>query len=231
MTRISRCGLPVTLDASFDCAGHTATPTDIPPLPNMNLAEKNKLNLRIEKNNTISVEYTRAYENARATTAGVGALDVGAPLESFYEYVGNEIELMASSKDVVGAVGPLPNFVILRIAELHMRAVQDNAIDKVNKEKEKSNAAAPVIRALRMVNPVHYSSVLNDTVSTPTVFLESINQKLWPPLHWWADAILRDADRNPLSVPSILYTPKQTCKSSIGTRWRTCTAASNTGLR
>ncbi|KAJ7888983.1 hypothetical protein B0H13DRAFT_1888197 [Mycena leptocephala] len=109
MTQLSRCGLALPLDASFDCTAHTATPADIPALPNMTLAEKNKKNLRIEKSNTDSVAYTRAYERASATIAGVGALDVGAPMEPFYAYEGNEMDFMASSKDVVSAVGPLPS--------------------------------------------------------------------------------------------------------------------------
>ncbi|KAJ7831098.1 hypothetical protein B0H13DRAFT_1915590 [Mycena leptocephala] len=210
MTQFSRCGLPAPLDASFDCTAHTTTPPDAPPLANMNLVEKNKENLRIEKKNTISVDHTRLYEKARATTAGVGDLDVSAPLEPFYAYIGNKIELMASSKDVVSAVGPLPSFVILKIAELHMKTVQDEASEKARKEKDKSNSFVPVIGSLRMVNPVQYSSVLSDVVSIPAIFLESINQKLWPPLHWWADSILRDAERNPQFVPSVPYTPKQT---------------------
>ncbi|KAK7034248.1 hypothetical protein R3P38DRAFT_2772341 [Favolaschia claudopus] len=206
-SQLSRCGQPLPLPANFDCVAYTQIPPSIPPLPNMTLREKNKANTAFEKRNEESVAMTRSFERARASSAGVGSVDVGPPLVALYEYSDSDIELMASSKELVDAVGPLPISVTLKLAEIRLKIVKDTS-EKSRREKEKSPVST--IGTLVMQNPVEYSSVLSEDVHIPNIFLETVNQKLWLPLHWWMDAILRDADRDPQSVPSTTCTPSQT---------------------
>ncbi|KAK7021144.1 hypothetical protein R3P38DRAFT_2533847, partial [Favolaschia claudopus] len=203
-SQLSRSGLTLPLPANFDCVAYTQIPESIPPLPNMTLREKNKANAVLEKRNEESVAMTRSYERARASSAGAGSVDVGPPLVALYAYSDSDIELMASSKELVDAVGPLPISVTLKLAEIRLKIVKDTS----RREKEKTPVS--MIGTLVMQNPVEYSSVLSEDVHIPGLFIETVNQKLWLPLHWWMDAILRDADRDPQSVPSTTWTPSQT---------------------
>ncbi|KAJ6537200.1 hypothetical protein DFH09DRAFT_1400845 [Mycena vulgaris] len=208
MSLLSRCSLLLPLPATFDCAAHTTRPNDIDPLHNMELQEKNVMNLRMEKSNGTSIVLTRTYETARATTAGVGNLDVGKPLEPFFSYTEEENDLLVSSKELAEAVGPLPIFLTQYLAAQRLKTARAEAVDKAKRDKdraekeaEKLKASAPIAGTMLMSNPHDISSVICGPVDIPPVWSVSLSQKVRFPLHCWTDAILRGAIETPHSVP------------------------------
>ncbi|KAF7357876.1 hypothetical protein MVEN_00833800 [Mycena venus] len=217
MVQNSRCGLPLPLTASFDCVAYTTRPADIPALPNMTLPEKNKRNVAIEAGNTKSIDYTRAYEAARATTAGVGALDVGAPLLPYFEYSDDEKAMLVRSSRLVDAVGPLPTYMVEYIVTEQIRVDAEETTEKArvekeraDKEKEKLKANMPIIGTMRKNNPRSISSALSAPVTIPAVFLMTMGHQIMLPLHWFSNNILRKANSNPHSVPMEWITAQQT---------------------
>ncbi|KAJ7644176.1 hypothetical protein FB45DRAFT_861630 [Roridomyces roridus] len=211
---VSRCGLNLPLPPDFDLVAYTTRPADTPSPPNMTLAQRNRENCEIERKNNDSAALTRAYEHARGSTAGVGALDVGPPMLSFYEYPDEDIELLAASPSLVTSSGPIPQYIALQIAKANLKATQEVILEREKREKEKSElekARADVsgLGTRVMLNPVAFSAVLVQDVQVPSLFVETINQRLWPPLHWWADSILLSAERDPQTIPTIMHTPLQ----------------------
>ncbi|KAJ7602675.1 hypothetical protein FB45DRAFT_883021 [Roridomyces roridus] len=180
----------------------------------MTLAQRNRENCEIERKNNDSAALTRAYERARGSTAGVGALDVGPPMLSFYKYPDEDTELLAASPSLVTSSGPIPQYIALQIAKANLKATQEVILEREKREKEKSElekARADVsgLGTRVMLNPVAFSAVLVQDVQVPSLFVETINQRLWPPLHWWADSILLSAERDPQTIPTVMHTPLQ----------------------
>ncbi|KAK6996325.1 hypothetical protein R3P38DRAFT_3222498 [Favolaschia claudopus] len=206
MTQYSRCGLPLPLSPTFDCDQHMNLPANVTAPDNMSLKEQNSLNVAAEKHNERSVTLTRAYQKTRGTPAGE-KLDVGAPLEALYEYKEDDIELLASSKELVDATGPLPTYLVFELAKRHKKNADE---EKRKKEQDRAKPDNSASGALVMRNPIHYSSVTADTFDIPTVFVETVKQQMWLPLHWWRDEILRKAQRDLGSAPWTSHTPKQT---------------------
>ncbi|KAJ7112157.1 hypothetical protein C8R44DRAFT_741862 [Mycena epipterygia] len=210
MSTTSRCSETPLLRADFDFASYTTHPADVAPLHNMDLQELNVKNVRIQAANSASIIQTRAYEAAAGTTAGVGvgARDVGMPLEPFFAYTDEQKNLLVVSQHLVDAVGPLPIHITIHVAQERAKTAALEAIDKakrekehVEKEAEKAKASQPIYGTLVMTNPHPISTSLKAAVVFPPIFVMSLHHKIFFPLHWWEDKILREGVEFSHSVP------------------------------
>ncbi|KAJ6451051.1 hypothetical protein C8R45DRAFT_1113776 [Mycena sanguinolenta] len=214
---ISKCGKTLPLPATFDCASYMTRPADVPPPQNLSLASINRKNCVVEAGNDKSIEETIAYEAARATTAGVGSLDVGAPLQPLYTYSDEQKQQLLHSKELVDSTGPLPPSLVQWMATERLKTAQTAAAEKlrseqerVDKEQERAKACAPILGSMSMDNPVSFSSVTTEEVVIPPIFLMSLKHKIYPALHWWLSDTLRSAVESPHSIPTVHLRAEQT---------------------
>ncbi|KAF8145224.1 hypothetical protein K438DRAFT_1782162 [Mycena galopus ATCC 62051] len=203
MTQNSRAGLPMPLPDNFDCDAHMARPADIEPPAALSPADLNAWNRTVEANNATSIQQTLAFKTARATVAGIGALDVGAPLQPLYAYSDALKKMFLHSKEFVDATGPLPSSLVQWLAMERIKAAGDEIAEKTKRDQEKSKAVGPALGTPVMSKPVSFSSVVDDEVEIPKLFLDSLAQKIYPPLQWWRPSILRTANETPHSVPKM----------------------------
>ncbi|KAF8208154.1 hypothetical protein K438DRAFT_1754890 [Mycena galopus ATCC 62051] len=201
MTQNSRCGLATPLPDTFDCDAHMTRPADIEPPATLSPADLNAWNWTVETNNATSIQQTLAFKTARATVAGIGALDVGATLQPLYAYSNVLKKMFLHSKEFVDATGPLPSSLVQWLAMEHIKAAEDEIAEKAKRDQEKSKAAGPILGTLVMSKPVSFSSVVDEEVEIPEIYLTSLGQKIYPPLQWWRSSILRAAIESPHSVP------------------------------
>ncbi|KAK6995589.1 hypothetical protein R3P38DRAFT_2567184 [Favolaschia claudopus] len=209
MTTTSLSGLPLPLPSTFDFAAYMTTPPEVPAPVGMNLAPKNARNLVIERTNETSLALTRAYQDAAASTAGVGTLDVGAPLLSHFTYTDEEKSLLVASKDVVESTGPLPVYMTIFIATERMKAARADMDEKAKREAERCPSYS-IFGTQLMVNPRIVSAVATGETPIPDIFHVSLHHKIYFPLHWWSDKILRQAFDYPHSIPNTTITAVQT---------------------
>ncbi|KAJ7194599.1 hypothetical protein GGX14DRAFT_678821 [Mycena pura] len=217
MPPTSRCGLALPLPANFDTAAHMLRPADIPAPPDMDLQDINAENVRREKANKASLSFTRAYAAAAASPAGITVEDVGAALEPFFEYSDGDKALLVGSKEAVDATGPLPVYMTLFVAGARIKSAESDAADKAKREQdraardaEKNKAAGPIFGTLLMQNPRLISSAVTATIQIPDLWHVSLLHKIYFPIHWWSDKILRQATDFPHSFPSATISGVQT---------------------
>ncbi|KAK7015778.1 hypothetical protein R3P38DRAFT_2786703 [Favolaschia claudopus] len=142
-------------------------------------------------------------EYAAASTAGVGTLDVGAPLLSHFTYTDEEKSLLVASKDVVESTGPFPVYMTIFIATERMKAARADMDEKAKREAERAAREAEKAKAAR---PTLYSE--RSSWSTHASF--PLSRPIYFPLHWWSDKILRQAFDYPHSIPTTTITAVQT---------------------
>ncbi|KAJ7845641.1 hypothetical protein B0H14DRAFT_3454910 [Mycena olivaceomarginata] len=179
-----------------------ARPADIEPSTAFPPADLNTWNRTVEANNTISIQLTLAFKTARATAAGVGALDVGAPLQPLYAYSDLLNKIYLHSKELTDSTGPLPSSLVQCLAMQRMKDAEDEVAEKTRREQEKAKASAPVLGTLVMSKPVSFSSITDDDVEIPAVCLASLGQKIYLPMQWWNSSILRAANESLHSLPT-----------------------------
>ncbi|KAJ6526118.1 hypothetical protein DFH09DRAFT_1095344 [Mycena vulgaris] len=216
MPTTSRCGLPLPLPDNFDLVAHMTHPGDVFPSFNMELLDKNAENICLEKSNRVSVAHTRAYIAAAASLAGIENRDVGATLEPFLAYTEEEKDLLVASKEVAEVTGPLPVFMTMWIAGERVKVAKVEAAEKVkrdkersDKEAEKSKATCPIGGTQLMVNPRSISAASTGPVDIPDLWNISLHHKIYLPLHFWSDKILRRATNFPFSIPLETVTARQ----------------------
>ncbi|KAJ6598787.1 hypothetical protein B0H10DRAFT_1959184 [Mycena sp. CBHHK59/15] len=156
-------------------------------------------------------------EDPAASPTGVGNLDVGAALEPFLTYTGHEKALLIGSKEVVDATSPLPVFMVLWIAGEHLKVVTADATDKAKcekdraeKEAEKTKASCPIFGTQLMQNLHPILAVVSGPVPIPDIFHVTLHHKIYFPLHWWGNKILRQATSFPRTIPVETITAVQT---------------------
>ncbi|KAJ6516106.1 hypothetical protein C8R45DRAFT_231728 [Mycena sanguinolenta] len=230
MSAVSKCGLLLPLPATFDFAAYMTRPADV--ASSLDLLEKNAENVRIEKANRASCTLTRAYQAAATSGAGVGSLDVGDKLCSFFAYSDEDKVLLVGDEKVVEATGPLPVAMQLWVAGERLKTAKAEAAekakrdkdradkdradkdradkDRADKEAEKVKAARPIDGTMRMTAPHSISSVAAAAPSIPAVFKVSLFHKIFFPLHWWEDETLARAIGFPHSIPTEQITAVQT---------------------
>ncbi|KAF8196247.1 hypothetical protein K438DRAFT_1934028 [Mycena galopus ATCC 62051] len=201
MTQNSHAGLPMPLPDNFDCDAHMARPADIGPPAALSPTDLNAWNRTVEANNATSIQQMLAFKMTRATIAGIGALDVGAPLQPLYAYSDALKKMFLHSKEFVDATGPLPSSLFQWLAMERIKAAEDDVAEKTKREQEKAKTMGPSLGTLIMSKPVSFSSVVDNEVEIPKVFLVSLGQKIYPPLQWWKSSILRAAIESPHSLP------------------------------
>ncbi|KAJ7914728.1 hypothetical protein B0H13DRAFT_2659143 [Mycena leptocephala] len=203
MVQLSRSGLALPLPANFDFLAYTTRPADIPEFVGMQLLQKNMANIT----------------TATASAAGAGTLDVGEPLRALFEYSADEKELLISSKELVNAVSPLPSSLTLYIASEQLKLARVEAADKskrdkerLDKDAEKAKANQDIRGTLLMSNPRPISSSMSSPIAVPEVYLMSIKNQIYFPLHWWVDKVLRGAMEYQHTVPTTGIYASQTSK-------------------
>ncbi|KAJ6630727.1 hypothetical protein B0H10DRAFT_2336555 [Mycena sp. CBHHK59/15] len=139
-TSLSSETLP--LCTNFDFVAYMTHLVDIAPLPNMDLQEKNQRNILIEKTNNMSMGLTCAYQAVLAMAAGVGTLDVSAPLLPCYAYTDEDKMLLVVSKDLVEAMGPLPVYMMVFVTKEHVKTASVELADKTKHDKEHADKDA-----------------------------------------------------------------------------------------
>jgi hypothetical protein len=72
--------------------------------------------------------------------------------------------------------------------------------DRVLREAEKNKALRPVFGTLVMPNPHTMSATLSTPVSIPDLWHVSLANKVYFPLHWWSDRIIRQATDFPHTI-------------------------------
>ncbi|KAJ7090845.1 hypothetical protein B0H15DRAFT_800091 [Mycena belliarum] len=213
----SRSGIPLPLPPTFDCDTYATRPVDNPAPAGMELEDKNAANVVIEMDNKASIALTRAYAAALATTAGVGALDVGAPLKGLWTYTDDEKAALLHSPEYVAAVGPLP-LALLKLIAQHRAAIG------VQREKERAEKEAEKVKTANLLGSMVYTNahdvtpLLRQSVVIPTIFLVSLRHKVYFPLHWWTDSLLRKAAESPHTICKEFSRAEQSASYSIGER-------------
>ncbi|KAF7348151.1 hypothetical protein MSAN_01768000 [Mycena sanguinolenta] len=193
MTQNSRAGVPKPLPDNFDCDAYMTRPGDVEPPAALSPADLNAWNL-----------FSRRWRLRRLEPPPpeVGNLDVGAPLQPLYAYSPTLKKMYLHSKEFVDATGPLPSSLVQWLAMERIKAADEETAEKSKREEEKAKAIGPSLGTLVMTKPVSFSSVVDDEVEIPKVFLVSLGQKIYPPLQWWKSSILRTANESPHSLPT-----------------------------
>ncbi|KAJ7078292.1 hypothetical protein B0H15DRAFT_954637 [Mycena belliarum] len=205
------------LPADFDIKAYLTVPHDVPAPFGFDLQDKNAENVRIQKDNKLSMSLTRAYGAARDSAAGIGELDVGLPLLPYYEYSDVEKARLVASAHMITQTGPLPLHLSEWITDRHIETEAAETAEKAkrkkeraDKETEKSKATRPIFGTQRLKNPHLVSSSIAPAPTIPDLFHMSLHQKHYFPLHWWTDKIVRQAVELPHTIPSELVTAAQT---------------------
>ncbi|KAJ7026307.1 hypothetical protein C8F04DRAFT_1190629 [Mycena alexandri] len=200
---------------------YTTRPADIPAPPDFDLSDINAENVKREKHNKTSIVQTRAYVTARASAAGVGSLDVGHPLKAFLAYSDGDRALLVGSKEVVDLTGPLPGYLTMWVARQRLDVAEKDLKEKERREKEravkeaeKAIATRPIFGTLKMTNPRPIGSTISGPVAITQPWHTSLYHKIYFPLHWWSDDVLRRASATPHAFPCETIT---TSLSSSGT--------------
>ncbi|KAJ7505979.1 hypothetical protein B0H11DRAFT_1903899 [Mycena galericulata] len=217
MAAQSRAGVPLPLPVDFDFVGHMTRPADIPPPSFFELDDINADNLAREKKNKASLKLTRAYLEAKNSAAGVTNEDVGEPLVPYYEYSDADKRLMIADRDVVTAVGPLPQYMILFLGAERVKIQQTRESDKDKREAEcaaheaeKTKAVRPIFGTLTLPNPHSMSSYDATNIVIPDIYHVLLHHKIYFPLHWWSDKYIRQAMDHPHTIPTRSITAEQT---------------------
>ncbi|KAJ7148919.1 hypothetical protein C8R46DRAFT_1044586 [Mycena filopes] len=221
MAATSRSGLPLPLPADFDTKKYATRPDNTQPPADFDLAEINAENVEREKFNKTSLALTRAYTTARDSPAGVGPLDVGLPLKPFLAYSDGDLALLVGAKEVMDLTGPLPGYVTIWVAKKRLEAVERDLKEKEKREKEraakeaeKAIATRPIFGTLKMAYPRPIGSTISGPVTITQPWHTSLYHKIYFPLHWWSDDVLRRASATPHAFPCETIT---TSLSSTGT--------------
>ncbi|KAJ7241313.1 hypothetical protein B0H12DRAFT_1250407 [Mycena haematopus] len=214
MTQNSRCGLPMPLGDDFDCDAYMARLADVEPPATLSPADINAWNRTVEANNNRSIQLTLAFSTARASGNRVGGLDVGAPLQPLYAYSEQLKKMFLYSKELVDSTGPLPSSLVQWLAMERMKIAEEEVAEKLKREQEKGKASVPLLGTLVMSNPVAFSSVTDDDVDIPAVYLTSLGQKINIPLQWWRSSILQAANESPHSVPTVQVRAEQSAAAA-----------------
>ncbi|KAJ7443785.1 hypothetical protein B0H11DRAFT_2250483 [Mycena galericulata] len=165
MAAQSRAGVPLPLPVDFnDFVGHMTRPADIPPPSFFELDDINADSLARERKNKASLKLTCAYLEAKNSAAGVTNEDVGEPLVSYYEYSDADKRLMVADKDVVTAVGPLPEYMIIFLGNERMTLPNPHSMSSY----DATNIVIPDIyvaqsRALDEIYRLEHSSRLKNS--------------------------------------------------------------------
>ncbi|KAJ7078121.1 hypothetical protein B0H15DRAFT_804926 [Mycena belliarum] len=151
----------------------------------MELDAKNAKNVAAEAHNKVSIALTVAYRDARASSNGVGALDVGEMLQAFVVYTSEEKLMMLHSPELLAAVGPLPYSLTKLIAQ--HRAEQAVKREREREEKEKAKTAS-LLGSMVYTRAHEVTPLLKQGVVIPTIFLVSLRHKSFarrrsPPPH------------------------------------------------
>ncbi|KAJ7088448.1 hypothetical protein B0H15DRAFT_982193 [Mycena belliarum] len=181
----------------------------------MELDAKNAKNVAAEAHNKVSIALTVAYRDARASSNGVGALDVGEILQAFVAYTSEEKLMMLHSPEFLAAVGPLPYSLTKLIAQ--HRAEQAVKREREREEKEKAKTAS-LLGSMVYTRAHEVTPLLKQEVVIPTIFLVSLRHKVYFPLHWWSNAVLRKAAESPHMISKEFSRAEQSASYSIGER-------------
>ncbi|KAJ7724626.1 hypothetical protein B0H16DRAFT_1785603 [Mycena metata] len=220
MATTSRSGLPLPLPADFDAVKYATRPDNIPAPSDYDLSEINAENVKREKHNKTSIVHTRNYVHARASTAGVGIADVGLPLKPFLAYAEDDFALLVGSKEVVDLTGPLPGYMTMLVARHRLQTAEKDVKEKERREKEratkeaeKAAATRPIFGTMTMSNPRPIGSTISGPVTITAPWHTSLYHKIYFPLHWWSDEVMRRASATPHVFPCETIT---TALSSTG---------------
>ncbi|KAJ6527842.1 hypothetical protein DFH09DRAFT_1094640 [Mycena vulgaris] len=127
-----------------------------------------------------------------------------------------EKDLLVASKEIAEATGPLPVFMTMWIAGKRVKVAKVETAEKVkgdkewsDKEAEKSKAVRPIGGTQVMTNPRSISAASTGPVDIPDSWHVSLHHKIYLPLHFWSDKILRQARDFPFSIPLESITARQ----------------------
>ncbi|KAJ6511299.1 hypothetical protein C8R47DRAFT_1296111 [Mycena vitilis] len=191
---------PLPLTADFPFAAWRTPPPDLDIPDDMDIAERNEYNDRVDKFNLKSIQVTRAYE-AVLQAGGTPAItsDIGPPLRAPYAYTNDEMDLMVDSESFCLAAAPIPAS-LMRII-IVMRVDRLKEVEK-KKEREKSakESGLDLVGKLVMRNPHRAEPLTRPDAVLPTVFLHALSSRLHPPLFWFTDARLRFVDEHPSEI-------------------------------
>ncbi|KAJ7782550.1 hypothetical protein DFH07DRAFT_325715 [Mycena maculata] len=212
----SRSNLPLPLPVDFDCDAYATRPADRLAPTGMELEDKNAANVLIEASNKASIVLTRAYATARATAAGVGSLDVGLPLQGLWAYTDEEKVMLLHSPDLVTATGPLPLSLTKLIAQHRATTATQREKERADKEAEKSKANQTLLGSMVFTHAHEVTPIIRQPVVIPAIFLVSLRHKVYFPLHWWTDRIIRKAAESPHMIFKEFSRAEQAATYSIG---------------
>ncbi|KAF8177284.1 hypothetical protein K438DRAFT_1978581 [Mycena galopus ATCC 62051] len=153
-----------------------------------------RANCRIEVFNRASIDATCKYKtNLKQGPAPDATRDVGPPLQPFYKYNKDEMELMITSDDYC-------NKVVVPVLPIIFGFIVKKRIC-IAKEKEEAKERGPdLLGTMVMSNVTHSNLLTRAPVSIPVEFLRAIKNKLHPPIFWFADEQLRHSMQFPSST-------------------------------
>ncbi|KAJ6469721.1 hypothetical protein C8R47DRAFT_765616 [Mycena vitilis] len=206
MVSTSRAGCPLPLPEDFDFAAHMRRPLNVVPPSDHELDDINAENCRRETSNKLSLSQTRAYAAAKNSPAGVGALDVGAPLQAYFAYSDHYRELLVTSEAIEKSSGPLPFFVLMEIEG--ERTKRKNLSESARAQRDQDRTvrdlpAHPALGTMVMTNPRPVSSTISGAPVIPDLWLTSLRNRVIFPLNFWSDTNLNAANDFPHNYPSM----------------------------
>ncbi|KAJ7765458.1 hypothetical protein DFH07DRAFT_955699 [Mycena maculata] len=207
--------LPLPLPVDFDCDAYATHLDDRLAPDGMEVEDKNTANVILEASNKASITLTCAYATAHASSAGVGSLDISAPLQGLQAYTEKEKAMLLYSPELVVATGPLLLSLTKLIAQHRTTTAMQREKEHTNKEAEKSKASQSLLGSMVFTHPHEIDPILKQLVVIPPIFLVSLGHKVNFPLYWWTDGILRKAAKSPHMIVKELSSTEQMATYSI----------------
>ncbi|KAJ6452862.1 hypothetical protein C8R47DRAFT_1229274 [Mycena vitilis] len=173
---------PLPLTTDFPFSAWRTPPPDLAIPDDMDIAERNTYNDRVDKFNVKSIEVTRAYEavlQAGGTPATTS--DIGPPLRAPYACTNDEMDLMVDSESFCQVAAPIPASLMRIIIVMRVDRFKE-AEKKKEREKAAKESGLDLVGKLVMCNPHRTEPLTRPDAVLPTVFLHALSSRLHPPL-------------------------------------------------
>jgi hypothetical protein len=168
----------------------------------------------VEKQNEDSILATK-----RCKADRVQFPDVGPPLQARYGYFEPELQNLTEDEELVSLVGPLPVFLreVIVVARRKAKVLADQQAAPPSSTGSSKNASdksksRPLPGSMVMVAVDRVPGVLLP-VSMPEIFLQTLASGFYPPLHWFTDDHIREAQFHLPDLPTRLWRPQSTSEN------------------
>ncbi|KAG6895216.1 hypothetical protein C0993_009909 [Termitomyces sp. T159_Od127] len=207
-TLLPNAGIRGPIPDDFDFEGRINLPDGIIRFE-LPLAVRIHENMNIEEFNNSSILKTIAIKNTPAPRPR--DMDIGAPLKPLYHYANDEVCDLIDSKALCALFTPLPAALLREIVSgrAHSKGSAEGE-QQVSKEREKevdSSIRSRLLWSMEMSNPVERSLGEAREVFIPTIYLLTIRNRFPPPLNFFTNQHIDQANNSPQIIHTKIVRP------------------------